>query len=63
MNLIKRKPVKGMVLTLEQFDLLHEQLAKVRSTSKTVTLDKDAARALLQDYSKAIEMLERVLPL
>lgn len=46
-------------LPQEQFEVLHLALAKVRSTSKTVTVDKEAMTALLIDYSKLIDKLEK----
>jgi hypothetical protein len=56
--MIRRIPLH-LELTDDQFDGLHQALAKVRSTSKTVTLDKAAMIALLIDYSKLIDKLEK----
>ena len=41
-------------MTQEQFDAMHAALDKVRSTSKTVTVDKASLAAILRDY---VEML------
>lgn len=41
-----------------QFDGLHEALDKVRSTSRTVTVEKEALAALLRDYATLIELLK-----
>lgn len=42
-------------LTPGQFDALHAALDKVRSTSRTVTVDKEALAALLRDYAALLE--------
>lgn len=59
MNLVRRTEITGLDLTTDQFDKLHRELAKVRSTSATVTVDKAALAALLRDHSHLIELLER----
>jgi hypothetical protein len=41
----------NMKTTQEQFEGLHEALDKVRSTSSTVKVDKEALRALLYDHA------------
>jgi hypothetical protein len=46
-----------LIATSAQFDKLHEALAKVRSTSKTVTVEKSALDALLRDYASLLEIL------
>lgn len=40
-----------LATTKAQFDKLHAELHKVRSTSRTVTVDKAALAALLKDHS------------
>lgn len=47
------RPRLGM--TQKQFDGLHAELDKVRSTSATVKVDKDALAALLRDYAALLE--------
>jgi hypothetical protein len=42
----------------EQFEELHEDLAKVRSTSSTVKVSKDALRALLMDHSNLLQRFD-----
>lgn len=54
-----RRPLK-LALKGEDFETLHEALAKVRSTSKTVTVSKEALSALLRDYSNLINDRELV---
>jgi hypothetical protein len=46
------------VTTQEQFEGLHEATAKVRSTSKTVKVDKEALLNLLMDHSDMTHKLE-----
>lgn len=41
-----------------QFDGLHTALDKTRSTSRTVTVEKDALSALLRDYASLLELLK-----
>jgi hypothetical protein len=38
-------------ITQEQFEQLHRDMDKVRSTSKTVTVSKEALRRLLLDHA------------
>jgi Cu/Ag efflux protein CusF len=50
--------------TLTQFDGLHKATDKVRSTSKTVTVDKDALANLLMDHPTMVRaLLERSVQL
>lgn len=58
MNIHPRHQVT-LELPIEQFEGLHQALAKVRSTSTTVTVDKQALTALLMDYSRLINLLEK----
>ena len=44
--------------TDEQFNGLHEALDKVRKTSKTVTVDKQALSNLLMDHSTIAKELK-----
>lgn len=44
--------------TMEQFEALHEAIEKVRSTSKTVKVDKEALLNLLMDHSDMTHKLE-----
>ncbi|CAB5079563.1 hypothetical protein UFOVP143_29 [uncultured Caudovirales phage] len=46
-------------LPIGQFEALHQALAKVRSTSSSVTVDKQALTNLLMDYSRLINVLEK----
>lgn len=49
-----------LALKGDDFEALHEALAKVRSTSKTVTVNREALAALLIDYSNLINDRELV---
>lgn len=42
----------------EQFEDLHEDLDKVRSTSSSVKVSKDALRALLMDHAALLQRYE-----
>jgi hypothetical protein len=44
-------------LTMADFHALHIALDKVRSTSTTVTVSKDALRSLLMDHSACLGAL------
>lgn len=46
-------------LPLSAFEALHAALDKVRSTSRTVTVDKDALRLLLADHSACLTAMGR----
>lgn len=59
MNL-PRKPIPGLKCSQEQFEAIHERLARTRSTSETVTVDRKGLAALLQDYSRLHEIVERL---
>lgn len=48
----------GLLCTDDQFHELHAALAKVRSTSKTVTVSKEGLTNLLIDHSKMYAALE-----
>lgn len=45
-------------LSPAQFDGLHSALDKVRSASRTVTVEKDALAALLRDHATILEILK-----
>lgn len=49
-----------LALKGDDFEGIHEALAKVRSTSKTVVVSKEALSALLRDYSNLINDRELV---
>lgn len=45
-------------LSLDQFDGLHRQLDKARSTSRTVTVDRQSLASLLVDHSRLLKLLQ-----
>jgi hypothetical protein len=54
----RRREIKGLVCSQDQFELLHEQLDHTRATSETVRVDRAALAALLMDHSKLINQEE-----
>lgn len=58
MNYHPRKPL-SFSCSQEEFEAIHEALAKVRSTSKTVVVPKEALAALLRDHSNLVNLLEK----
>lgn len=50
-----RRPLET---TQAQFEGIHAALNRVRSTSKSVTVDREALAALLRDHSRLIKELE-----
>lgn len=46
--------------TLKQFEGLHERLDRTRSTSKSVTIDRQALIHILMDHSNMVEALSRI---
>ncbi|MBK1871592.1 hypothetical protein [Taklimakanibacter albus] len=54
-----KKPIDQRVkTTMEQFEALHAANAKTRSTSKTVTVSKEALTNILMDHSMMVGELE-----
>jgi hypothetical protein len=58
MNFHPRRLVT-LELPIEQLEALHAALDKVRSTSRSVTVDKAALTNLLLDYTRLINLLEK----
>jgi len=59
------KPLVQLHSTLAQFEDTYARLDKVRSTSKTVTVDKESLTAILMDHTQLIGALRdhgRVAP-
>ena len=59
-NLVRRKPVKGLQLSPEQFEAIYAALNTTRRTSSTVRVDRAALTLLLLDHTTMIERLERL---
>lgn len=53
------RPLLTLSTTLEQFDGLHAAHAKVRATSKTVTVDRQALINLLMDHAQLTDALRK----
>lgn len=51
---------KGLELTDEQFHDLHARLERVRRTSSTVTVDREAFRLLLSDHAKLYAHIDAI---
>jgi hypothetical protein len=47
-----------LTLPLSGFETLHDSVAKVRSTSKSVSVNVEALRALLSDHSVCLTALK-----
>ena len=46
--------------TQAQFESIHADVAKVRSTSQTVTVNKDALKALLVDHGELHGIVQKL---
>lgn len=51
------RPDVVLECTQEQFEGIHRDLDKVRTTSKSVKVDREALQALLMDYSNCLQKL------
>jgi hypothetical protein len=59
MILAHRKPIDGLVCSQDQFEAIHAALARTRSGSKCVTIDREALADLLIDHANLIDRIER----
>lgn len=50
----------GLTLTQAAFEALHERLDRVRRTSSTVTVDRQALAELLLDHGRVLKRLAEV---
>lgn len=58
---MRRKDIQAaLLLSQEQFEGLHAALDKARSTTKNITVDRQALTNILIDHSKMVERLERL---
>ncbi|MBN9362825.1 MULTISPECIES: hypothetical protein [unclassified Devosia] len=53
------RPLISLYTTMREFEGLHERHDRTRSTSKTVTVDRDALIHLLMDHSRMVEALRQ----
>lgn len=53
------RPLIRLYTTLRQFEHLHERHDRTRSTSKTVTVDREALINVLMDHSRMLEALRK----
>lgn len=54
------RPLLTLYTTLRQFEDLHERHDRTRSTSKSVTVDRQALIHILMDHSNLVDALHRV---
>ena len=53
------RPLLRLYTTLAEFELLHERHDRTRSTSKTVTVDRQALIHILMDHARMLEALRK----
>ena len=53
------RPLLRLYTTLAEFELLHERHDRTRSTSKTVTVDRQALIHILMDHARILEALRK----
>jgi hypothetical protein len=53
------RPLLSLYTTMREFESLHERYDRTRSTSKTVTVDREALIHLLMDHSRLVEALRQ----
>jgi alkyl sulfatase BDS1-like metallo-beta-lactamase superfamily hydrolase len=51
------RPRLRLYTTLEEFEVLHERHDRTRSTSKTVTVDRQALIHILMDHARMVDAL------
>lgn len=51
------RPLLSLYTTMREFEGLHERHDRTRSTSRTVTVDREALIHLLMDHSRLVEAL------
>lgn len=54
------RPLIELYTTMREFEHLHERHDRTRSTSKTVTVERDALIHILMDHSRMVEALRHV---
>jgi hypothetical protein len=53
------RPLTSLYTTMREFEGLHERYDRTRSTSKTVTVDREVLIHLLMDHSRMVEALRQ----
>jgi hypothetical protein len=53
------RPLIRLYTTLRQFEGLHDRHDRTRSTSKTVTVDRQALINVLMDHARMLEALRK----
>ncbi|RWK43781.1 hypothetical protein [Mesorhizobium sp.] len=53
------RPLLSLYTTMREFEGLHERNDRTRSTSRTVTVDREAFIHLLMDHSRMVEALRQ----
>lgn len=54
------RPRLTLYTTMQEFEGLHARHDRTRSTSKTVTVERDALIHLLMDHARLVEALRQV---
>jgi len=53
------RPLLSLYTTMREFEGLHERHDRTRSTSRTVTVEREALIHLLMDHSRMVEALRQ----
>lgn len=53
------RPLLQLYTTMNEFETLHERHDRTRSTSKTVTVDRQALIHILMDHARMLEALRK----
>jgi hypothetical protein len=53
------RPLLSLYTTMREFEALHERYDRTRSTSRTITVGREALIHLLMDHSRLVEALRR----
>ena len=53
------RPILQLYTTIVEFETLHERHDRTRSTSRTVTVDRQALIHILMDHARMLEALRK----
>ena len=53
------RPILQLYTTMQEFEDLHARHDRTRSTSKTVTVDREALIHILMDHARMLEALRK----
>lgn len=53
------RPILQLYTTVYEFETLHERNDRTRSTSKTITVDRQAMIHILMDHARMVEALRK----